>query len=92
MILFLCKIIRDAFWRKDNGVDIKDPKQRSTVEMDGKMVEGNKKVFSFNEFMKSAEDTLVRTTKETERDVTKAPPRRTLDEIGKMHRTKQSQH
>ncbi len=88
----LCKIIRDAFWRKDNGVDVKDPKQRSTVEMDGKMVEGNKKVFSFNEFMKSAEDTLVRTTKETERDVTKAPPRRTLDEIGKMHRTKQSQH
>lgn len=86
----LCKIIRDAFWRKDNGVEVNNPKQRSTVEMDGKKVEANKVVFSFNDFIKSAENTLVRTTKETERDATKAPVRR-LDEAGKMKRTKESQ-
>ncbi|MBR6355579.1 MAG: hypothetical protein IKR92_01875, partial [Alphaproteobacteria bacterium] len=95
----LCKIIRDSFWRKDNKVDIKNPKQRSTVEMDAKdaksnieIIGPNKKVFSFYDFIASAKDTLVRTTKETERDVTKAPRRRTLDEMGKMRRTKQSQH
>ena len=80
----LIKIIRDAFFRKDNEVDVTNPNQRTTTVIDGKTVEANKKVFSFEKFIDSAEDALVRTTSETSRDENKASKRRTLDEMGNM--------
>jgi hypothetical protein len=85
----IIRIVRDAFWRKHNAASI-SAQQEDTDSIDNTRTTkpAERVVFSFDDFTKSAVNTLVRTSEETDRDTAKAAARRTFDDAG-MHRIKE---